>query len=494
MAAMAGCRSQDSPSESAASRRRTDVPLRVVWVGAEADADVLKRSWASISEQPLDVRIVAPPRPVPDASGETEAPAELNLSGELFEKAAASDVLIYPVAMLSQLVSKKRIMPLLDQAAGKQASGTEATGQTRSDSAGDLETSETVFASEDRTTMPVGLRIATTFSSERLAIPVGGYLPALLLGEEANSTQETANTQETASAQDANGTKAAAITDWESYGEFVKSSDGKCCEPTAPTWAGAMYLWRLSSSLTATWLFERETLRPLLTEREYVAVLEQMQRAVQASVDAKQGRTPGEIYNAVASGELIAGIGFPQRGLSTDEDASVGGLITLASLPTGSSSRRAEQSRLGLRVDPSRGMVDPFMLVGSMAASCRQTAAADTFLQWLAGGEGSEPLYRNIGEFIDTKTAPSESSNDPFEQYRTWLSKKLSDANFVPTLQLIGAAEYYAALDKGVRECVHENKPARQACEEISERWSRLHRKFDLPAQQRNWRRAQGIS
>ncbi len=463
---LAGCRSQEDAETSAARRRRTDVPLRVVWVGGEADAEILKRAWSSISEQPLDVRVVAPPRPIANSSSDQSAePAELNVNSDLFSKASAADVLIYPIAMMSQLVSQKSVMPLLNQSSNV-------------DTPADVgEEGENVFASEDRTTIPVALRIATTFSSERLATPMGGYLPAVLLGEESSDVS---------------------LSDWDSYEAFVKSSDGKCCEPTAPTWAGAMYLWRLASSLTATWLFERESLRPLFTEPEYVAVLEQMRRAVKASVDAESGRTPGEIYTAVANGKLRGGIGFPQRNrASATDDADTGetgGPITLASLPTGSSSRRAEQTQLGLRLDPSRGMVDPFMLVGSMASSCRQTAAADTFINWLAGGEGSEPLYRGIGEFVDTKTAPSESSNDPFENYRSWLNKQLSDASFVPTLQLIGATEYYAALDKAVRECVHGDKPAKDACQEITDRWARLHRKFDLPSQQRNWRRAQGIS
>ncbi|MCM2372156.1 ABC transporter substrate-binding protein [Aporhodopirellula aestuarii] len=461
---LAGCRSETQTTDSSASPRRTDVPLRIVWVGDESETEILRRTWGSISEQPLDIRLVDAPRPKPDA--DSAADAKLNLGRELFDKAGAADVIIYPVAMMSELVAEKRLMPLLTRS---EAAKKQTVDQTDDDAAA-------LLANSDTSPIPVALRIATSFSGERLATPLGGYLPALVLGEESQNI---------------------ALDDWDAYEAFVKSSGGACCEPTAPTWAGSMYLWRLASSLTATWLFERESLQPLFSEPEYVAVLEQMRRTVKQSADASKGRTPGEIYNAVMRGELLGGIGFPQpnHARATAESANDGGgTVTLASLPAGSSSKRLEQTQLGLRLDPSRGMVDPFMLVGSLAASCRQTAAADTFLNWISGGQGSEPLYRGISSIVDTRTAPSESTNNPLENYRGWLNTQLSNASFVTTLQLIGAAEYYDVLDEVVRSCVHGDQSAQDACAELTDRWARLHRKYDLPTQKRTWRRAQGLS
>ena len=156
--------------------------------------------------------------------------------------------------------------------------------------------------------------------------------------------------------------------------------------------------------------------------------------------------------------------------------------------------RAAVDDTLSVRLDTRRIMMDPFMIVGSLAASCRQTAAADVFIKWLSGGAGSEPLYRSIASMIDTTTAASESSSDPKEQYRGWLNKQLTSAAVVPTLQLTGASEYYGVLDQTVRSCVHGDMTAQAACDEITDAWSRLNRKHDLPSQQRMWRRAQAIS
>ena len=442
--AIAGCGSKSETSAPEAETVRTDVPLRVVWVGQDSDAETLRRTWSSISEQPLDVRVVPPPRSSIDANGE-----------ELFNQAASTDVLIYPLAMMAELVGKKRLMPLLKK--NGSASGLRDADDVVAE----------VFASAERTSLQVALRTATSYSGERLAAPLGGHLPALLLGEGAGE-----NT----------------IATWADYDAFVQSSDGRVCEPTAPSWAAAMYLWRLASSLTATWLFERESLAPLFNEPEYVAVLQQMAATVKRSQDASGGRSPSQIYDAVSRGELIGGIGFPQ---SDEMLESV--MVRLENLPAGSG-RVSNESPGEFRRDLVRAMMDPFLLVGSLAASCRQTAAAYTFLDWIAGGEGSQPLYRNISSMIDTTTPPNDSSSVAVERYRSWLIRQLSSTSFVTTLQLPGAKEYYGTLDESVRSCVHGEMSATDACAEITDQWLRLHRKYDLPSQKRAWRRAQGIS
>ncbi|TWT56233.1 hypothetical protein CA85_44150 [Allorhodopirellula solitaria] len=422
-------------------------------MGSQQDADTLQRTWGSISEQPLEIQLIDPVRQLPA----TEAPTSL-LSDELFERAAAADVLLYPVSMLAEMVSRKRVMPLL-------------ASETVSAEFADADAEVPVL--ENRSAVPVALRMATSIAGEKLAKPLGGYLPSLMLGESSSDVS---------------------VPTWDDYTALVESSDGKCSEPTAPQWAGAMYLWRLASSLQTTWLFDRESLAPLLTQPEYVAVLQQMKDAVAKSSPEYHGLTPGEIYRAVANGELQAGIGFPQLDTGPEADGPSGDtVITFKELPGSAVSSRATGTEDERRPLPHRAMVDPFMLVGSMAASCRQTAAAGVFLEWIGGGQGSEPLYRNISSLVNVATPASESSTDMAERYRAWLSTQLSSPGFVPTLQLAGAAEYYNVLDRKVRECVLGELSAEVACEQISEAWSKLHQKHDRASQKRMWRRARSI-
>jgi hypothetical protein len=169
--------------------------------------------------------------------------------------------------------------------------------------------------------------------------------------------------------------------------------------------------------------------------------------------------------------------------------------MTFAALPSGSRSIAGMDESITIGADLQRLTMSPFMLVGSIAASCRQTAVANQFLNWLAGGQGSEPLYRGIDSLLDLNPSdsPSFSSSSASGGYRPWLKSQLSNPNVLLTLQMIGAEEYYRALDEGVRSCLTGSTSASKACETISEAWEQLHRKYDRPTQQRVWRRAQGI-
>ncbi len=456
-----GCRpNQHDAIESAQGRPpRTDVPLRVLWMGDQADADVLQRTWASISEHPLDIDLIEPLRQH-ETGDAPDAPSPAS-SKEFFQRANAADVLLYPVSLMGELVSTKRVMPLLADAA------------PAANSESEIDHDEGVFARSEYTTLPVALRMATSFASEQVATPLGGYLPALLMGE---SSREPS------------------LLTWDQYSDFVESTGGKCSEPTAPGWAGAMYLWRLASSLRTTWLFDRETLTPLMTQPDYVAVLQQMRDTVKKFSPEFRNLTPGQVYQRVHGGEMQAGIGFPRVDSATsgaeDQDDTV---ITFAALPGGKNALSSSNSGIKMRQVRQRSMVDPFMLVGSIASACRQTAAADTFLDWLAGGRGSEPLFRSISSLVDVAAPASQSSIDMIERYRAWLKTALSNPGFVPTLQLAGAAEYYAVLDEQVRACTLGDTAAEVACEQINDAWSRLHQKHDLPSQKRMWRRAQAM-
>ncbi|WP_404306430.1 ABC transporter substrate-binding protein [Neorhodopirellula lusitana] len=455
LVAFAGCKPDSSGGSdsagSAGGESRRQVPLRVVWVGSDAEADILRRTWQSISEQPLDLRLVTPPQSAPEGE-----------ASKVVEMAAKADVVVYPLMWMAEMIGEKRLMPLLSS--------------SEQDSIGDVVSSDSGNASR-RNGMPASLKVATSFAGEQRAIPLGGHLPAMLLSE---SVAE----------QDGD----ASLKTWAAYREFAKQHDGKCAEPTAKGWAAAMYLWRLSTSLDATWLFDRETMRPLLDEPNYVAVLEEMAETVKLnpSLVKSDGLSPGQVYQSIASGELVGGIGFPQ--LETEQSAGSDAVsaVSILSLPSGTIAI-SERDDLSLgKVDLRRSMMNPFMLVGSLAASCRQTAAADRFLQWLAGGQGSEPIYRNIGSIVNTQTQAGDDESGTVDGYQAWLRKELSDPNVVPTLQLLGAAEYYRVLDEGVRACVHGDRPAKQVCAEISEAWRKLNLKHDLPTQMRSWRRAQG--
>ncbi|PHQ33533.1 ABC transporter substrate-binding protein [Rhodopirellula bahusiensis] len=441
-AVLTGCREASKSDESESNTTvRTDVPLRVVWTGTDADAETLRRTWQSISEQPLKITVITPP----NTSSETaeDQPA-------IWDAAAKAEVIAYPLSQLGEMVSRELIMPSL-QSESSEDSG---ASTTKSD--------------------PPAVRVAMTFAQEPRAKCLGGSLPALMVGEKAATKVSTS----------------AAIT-WGDLEQLAAEFPGQVAEPTAEGWAGVSYLWRLASVLSATWLFDRNTLEPLLTQPEYVDVLRQM--AATAKHGPESSMTPGEIFRDVSSGKLVAGLGFPQ--VTTDQtdaedEATLTSNVQVAAFPIAESGAVDADGVALART--GRVVLAPQTLVGSLAASCRQTAAANQFLKWLAGGQGSEPLYRSIPG-LQHPTASSSIDDATGGNYQPWLRTAWQNPNVMPPLNLVGGDRYLAVLDSEVRQCLTGDKTPEDACAAISKSWSDLHNEFGVKKQKRSWQQALGL-
>jgi len=325
---------------------------------------------------------------------------------------------------------------------------------------------------------------------------LGGFLPALLLGE--SLLDESSPSESAPAGQPTSAGNETAVATWKDFHQLARQHPQRVAEPLTPMWAGCSYLWRAASSITATWLFDRDDLQPLIDRPEYVAVLEQMRETAQYQPESPA--TPGQIYQNVAAGKWLAGIGFPIGG---DEPAGSGAegeqgtadrfsptsvTIKVTAVPAAPGDDEASATR-----DFHRQMLDPFCLVGSLSAACRQTAAATAFLNWLAGGEGSDPVYRSMPRLID-RTIQPEASQDAAAPYRRWWNSRVESPNVVPPLQLIQGRRYHQILDRQVRDCLDGNCTAAEATTRIAERWNELHRTVGIKQQQRAWRRALGFS
>ncbi|MCC9642608.1 ABC transporter substrate-binding protein [Rhodopirellula sp. JC740] len=452
VAAATGCRPKNAADvQQAKSSVRTDVPLRLVWTGTDDEAEIVRRTWQSISEQPLKI---------------TVAKTDPGDKADFWEQASKTDVLVYPLAQMGELVSRELVMANLGSSTG---SGS-PTGSS-SNSASDED------ASTQSAAAPPAIRVAMNFGNESIGKCLGGALPALLLGEQASSDVAGANSMT-----------------WSQLQQLAADTPGKVAEPTAPGWAGIAYLWRLASVIQATWLFDRETLEPLLTESDYVDVLQQM--ADMAKHAPESAMTPGQIFQAVSTGELVAGIGFPELAPQQDAVAETSGSpagignVQVKAMPIADASN-LESDTLQLE-RTGRVMFAPQTLVGSLAESCRQTAAANQFLNWLAGGEGSEPLYRSVGGLLapSAATGPDDAAGG---NYQPWLKSAWQNPNVMPPLNLVGSDRYLQVLDAQARQCLTGQQSAQDACDAISQSWSQLHDEFGVKKQKRSWQKALGL-
>ena len=263
-----GCQT-NSTEEIAPAPPRQDVPLRVAMFGTEQDAEVLTRGWASVMSQPLKIETL-----------KVDRAATAGIASRITELAEQSDVVIYPIIAMAELVADDAIVP--------------------------IQTAE--FAATEQELGPVATTMrngAAMYGGNLVATPLGAQVPALLVTEAIDP-----------------------IETWADYESWVSDLDGAAAEPLAPGWAAIAYLWRAASTLESGWLFSGDDLTPLVDSEPYVQILQQMK---QTAEKYKPGRlTPSEIWSQIQSGKLKGGIGF-QVGNENEAQVSVSNIPGAAS-------------------------------------------------------------------------------------------------------------------------------------------------------------------
>ena len=263
-ALIAGCKSQDDPAEKPAAAKRSSVPLRVLWVGKQAEIDVVTRAWGSVMEQPLKVELIEFDRSKPTG-----------LNEQITAVAKKHDLIVYPICAAADLGFADLLLPL---------------GQK------DIDTSE-----ENLGKVYTAVRNgAAKFGRDYTATSIGAQLPALLSVDEVENEIET----------------------WAEYHDWVKNElSGAASEPLSNGWAGASFLWRAASSVKQSWLFGRERLEPLVDGDEFVATLDQMLQTTKQYKN--EVRSPQEIWSGLQVGDLRGAIGFQVFSEESSADINV---------------------------------------------------------------------------------------------------------------------------------------------------------------------------
>ncbi len=363
--AATGCRQQPESTVVVKEERR-DVPLRIAMIGSELDAEAIERGWAAVTDQPLSIQ-----------------PIDLNRaeSGSLFEvvheAAKQSDLVMYPLALVSQLTGEEAIVSIskddflqIEESAGK--------------------------------LLPSVGSGAARYAGEYFAVPLGAAIPALLSAEEIGE-----------------------IDSWEDYDRLVDQQwDSMASEPSAPGWAGVMFLRRAAG--IPNWLFRREDLQPVVDTDPYIDALQLMART--CSRYKSKPQAPSQVWDGIQAGELKGGIGFPVGQINSEVEVYVNNAPGMEEL--------------------SKVLLDPFALVISLSSKCRQSVVAKRFMRWISGGEASESVRRHVSGMTVVRGAPAravqgDSAGGVKNLYDDWLMSRLESPVTLPTLQILNAGEYY---------------------------------------------------
>lgn len=442
---LAGCDQKQTPSaaetEANAAPQVSEVPLRIVWTDGEANGAELTRVWNSFSEQPLEIRTVQ--------------------AEDLVAATKQADLVITDFQQMGDLQAAEAITPLPN---------------TVTDAA---------LVDYDR--LLTGLvQNSAVWGNDRVAFPLAAAVPALWFR-----------------GADGDGE----INDWDSYQQLIESKEqGRTAEPLAAGWAAHSFLYRASSLVGGTWLFERQTMTPLLNDPPYVRALEQLVTARKSYPE--QLLTPAEIAAKLVNGELDLAITWPTIDSTTESTSAASNLLTETDglrpspLPRGKEVFIDDWRTPEAIVVPET-LVAPTRMI-AISSSCRQTAIARNFLQWLVSGEGHSQYARVIGGTALIRKAASEE--DAGEEvsvgymessigsgYGQLARAVLDSPHLRPILRLERAASYMQSLDEAVQAALAGEKTAEEALRAASEEWERITNEVGLKTQLNNWRRSQGM-
>ncbi|MGB7343783.1 MAG: hypothetical protein WBD20_06200 [Pirellulaceae bacterium] len=273
-----GCKSE--PEAIAPTTIRTDVPLRLLWVGSESDSTILKRKWEAVASQPLRITVVTLERSQCDG-----------VIQSILDQHKSNDLIVYPLMAAASLTDAKALIPQADALLG----GTSALDSI--DKAGDKSPPLARL-------YPVLRNNASQFAGETIGLPLGANLPGILSAEPFEP-----------------------LNSWADYDRWIdKDLGGAAAEPLTPGWVGQMFLWRAAGWTNSQWLFGSENLTPQINQDDFVAVLQQMLETSKRYKDGRQ--SPKQIWEGILSGKLRGGIGWevPSEDNSTE--------ITVSNLPT----------------------------------------------------------------------------------------------------------------------------------------------------------------
>lgn len=282
---------------------------------------------------------------------------------------------------------------------------------------------------------------------------------------------------------------------WAQYSDLLASVDaGQAAEPLAEGWAAEAFLHRAASLAGGAWLFDRNTMRPVLEDPPYVRALEQLVADRQQYPEPLM--TPEQVWRGLAAGELQVTIGWP-----AGSGSSPSGTARMLAYPMGEEVYIDGWEAAGPAPRPlilsSRGL-----LVG-IAASCRQTSAAREFVAWTVSGEGQAALRgvssaagpsRRESLADDGAALSIASPSDPaLAAYNGYVRERLSGGIVRPTLRLPRGMEYLEALDRGVLAAIAGEVAPREALASVAKEWDAITERVGREQQTNQWRQAHGL-
>ena len=450
----------------------SDVVLRCLVIDDPGLAEAIDREWSARAERELMIE-------------QATLDADLASLDEF-----AADVIIYPAALIGELVERQLIIPFPEQIL-------EGNIYARQDVFELLRLREMRWG--ESTTM------AVTFGSPQLVLAYRadlfekrGLTPPRTWSQYQQIIEELRNTS------GSTGTTSPPAED-----EVNEEPMEPCAEPLAPGWGGQVLLARATAyarhrSQYST-LFDHTTMEPLIAGPAFIRALDELMAANREDAAALE-RTPRDVWQLLVAGRCAMALTWPAPSkASAAEPSQPVPEIAFTTLP---GSEEVFNFRAKDWQPHATGSVEyvPLMAVdgrlGSVTRQSRQPVAAANLLAWLAGKEWSAQvathsshttIYRNSQLTSPQSWVPSSLTPAAARSYVDAVEHSLSSSQWVFSPRIPGRAQYLAALDKAVQQALSGEQTSQAALSEAAVQWQAITEELGVASQQAAYRRSLGL-
>ena len=437
-----GCKPSDS--ELSKQDEQTVVekpaPVSLLLVGAEKLGPEIKRQWLARRDGQLSCVNMSV------AEFLADVPAAI----------AEQDAIVYPPAMIGQLVADDRIL--------------EVPKNTWKDN------------EFNRKLLRNSRTISITYGRKRWALPLGS--PHLCLMYRADVIQAL---------------KAKPPTTWSEFFalaetlrnlEELTDSEGQALPlevdmPASPGWAAnsllAVAAARSRSQGKLTTVFDMKDASPLINTPPFVDALNEIKGVFSSH---PQQRSPKEIAVRMFSGETAMAVGWPSATFFDETTGDPNENVQIISLPGSKRWYDSEQQKWQQRNEPLA--VDLLGVSGLNISVLRTTDDPNNtfdFAAWLADKQialttvsrsaASGPFHNShLGDVF--RWSGEQLSQDTGNAFADLIAESQDRKVYFLFPRIPGNFEYMSALDSAVKECLKQQSSARNCLNGVAEKWSEI--------------------
>ncbi len=424
--------STNSPTETVKTPSVSSTPLRIWFVEPNADLELVRRQWQSVSEQAIELET-------------------LNVTNFLAKPSCDCDIVIYPARLLGELVKRAWL--------SRSHAPASSTKNSR----------ETAVV-----TLPPAWIAQCRYAGHTWARPLGCPIPLML--------------SDSKSGWDADKFPSA----WQEVWRPASSNDQRQAIKPSEINRDALVDRFLTIACTLTRrnlkygiLFEMQTMRPRLEQPEFVQACEVLRELAQHSRDGIAASGDWSRAWAWLAEDRPGSISV---GVAAIHDPAAQPVTTIrVSLcpPLLQSDPTAELPTTNGTWNPGLG------LIASLSEGCRQSSRADLFVDWLASSTARGSFAKTIlGIDADAPISGTDASEWQVSQLERRMAGRVGVAI---ELRLPGTELYRAALAEQLTRILMNQVDISTGLKQVASEWEKITEQHDRKLQRTQYEYSLGL-